>query len=94
MSSANQRISTVKKKSYTKNVINSVETLETMAARTLIRLTQVWLSVALAGAVQPSATIPPRGWNSYDSYTWRVTETEFLANCAAVAAALKPSGYE
>ena len=54
----------------------------------------LWLSVALAGAVQPSATIPPRGWNSYDSYTWRVTETEFLANCAAVAAALKPSGYE
>ena len=24
---------------------------------------------------------PPRGWNSYDSFTWRVTEAEFLDNC-------------
>ena len=59
-----------------------------------VHLAIVWLSVAMADAVQPSATTPPRGWNSYDSYTWRVSETEFLANCAAAAASLKPSGYE
>eukprot|EP01047_Picozoa_sp_COSAG01_P038565 COSAG01_NODE_3135_length_6528_cov_7.013841_6_plen_256_part_00 len=40
------------------------------------------------------AEYPPRGWNSYDSYTWKVSEKQFLANCAAVAKDLKPFGYE
>jgi hypothetical protein len=47
----------------------------------------------------PSALTPPRGWNSYDSYTWKVSETEFLANCKAMANQLGPTsaraaGYE
>eukprot|EP01052_Picozoa_sp_SAG31_P005699 SAG31_NODE_255_length_19039_cov_83.461774_5_plen_142_part_00 len=50
-------------------------------------------SVAAAGT-PPLADSPPRGWNSYDSYTWKVSEEQFLANCAAVAKDLKPFGYE
>eukprot|EP00729_Bicosta_minor_P001534 gene1534-18271_t len=41
-----------------------------------------------------SALQPPRGWNSYDSYTWKVSEEEFLANCKAMANKLSSSGYE
>ena len=41
-----------------------------------------------------SATAPSRGWNSYDSYTWKVSEHAFLDNCAAMAAKLLPSGYD
>jgi hypothetical protein len=40
------------------------------------------------------AATPPRGWNSYDAFTWRVTEAEFLANCEYVAAHLLAHGYE
>ena len=54
-----------------------------------------WGFAAVGGATAPpSALTPPRGWNSYDSYTWKVTEADFLANCAAMAQALGPSGYE
>lgn len=28
---------------------------------------------------------PPRGWNSYDSFTWFVNETQFLRNCKYMA---------
>jgi hypothetical protein len=40
------------------------------------------------------ATTPPRGWNSYDSYTWKVTEEDFLSNCEAMSKTLKSYGYE
>jgi hypothetical protein len=43
---------------------------------------------------QVQAASPPRGWNSYDSFTWRVTEAEFLANCQYVADHLLAHGYE
>jgi hypothetical protein len=48
----------------------------------------------LALAIAERASTPPRGWNSYDSYTWKISEADFLANCAAMAARLKSSGYE
>ena len=55
----------------------------------------VSLSLSFAAASPPNvAQYPPRGWNSYDSYTWKVSEEQFLANCAAVAKDLKPSGYK
>ena len=41
-----------------------------------------------------AAATPPRGWNSYDAFTWRVTEAEFLANCQFVADHLLSHGYE
>eukprot|EP01060_Flectonema_neradi_P032560 TRINITY_DN5208_c0_g1_i1.p1 TRINITY_DN5208_c0_g1~~TRINITY_DN5208_c0_g1_i1.p1 ORF type:complete len:464 (+),score=75.81 TRINITY_DN5208_c0_g1_i1:1172-2563(+) len=37
---------------------------------------------------------PPRGWNSYDSYTWSIDEDQVLQNAKAVAADLLPFGYE
>ena len=37
---------------------------------------------------------PPRGWNSYDSYTMNVNETSFLAQCQATADLLLPHGYD
>lgn len=40
------------------------------------------------------ARTPPRGWNSYDSFCWTVSEEEFLQNAQLVAQRLKPYGYE
>jgi len=37
--------------------------------------------------------VPPRGWNSYDSYTMNINETRFLANCEAASQLLLPFGY-
>lgn len=46
----------------------------------------------LSSAVR--ADTPPRGWNSYDSFTWVVSEDEFLENCQYVADNLLQFGYE
>ena len=63
----------------------------------MIRLV-VFAAVAGALSVEGaaiSAATPPRGWNSYDSYTWKVSESDFLANCAAMkASGLVGKGYE
>ena len=40
------------------------------------------------------ALTPPLGWNSWDSYGDTITESEFLANAAAVAKYLKPHGWQ
>ncbi|XP_002530047.2 uncharacterized protein LOC8283467 [Ricinus communis] len=40
------------------------------------------------------ASIPPRGWNSYDSFCWTVSEEEFLQNAEIISKSLKPHGYE
>ncbi|KAG6544274.1 hypothetical protein Mapa_014277 [Marchantia paleacea] len=40
------------------------------------------------------AASPPRGWNSYDSFSWLVTEQEFLDNAEYVAKNLLERGYE
>ncbi|GMJ13236.1 ARAPASE [Hibiscus trionum] len=40
------------------------------------------------------ASTPPRGWNSYDSFCWTVSEEEFLQNAEIVSNRLKPHGYE
>ena len=37
---------------------------------------------------------PPRGWNSYDSFSWIINEEEFLANAQIVADKLLSHGYE
>jgi hypothetical protein len=37
---------------------------------------------------------PPRGWNSYDSFSWIISEEEFLQNAEYVAANLLKYGYE
>ncbi|EPS68784.1 hypothetical protein M569_05984, partial [Genlisea aurea] len=40
------------------------------------------------------AQTPPRGWNSYDSFTWIISEEEFVQNARNVAQKLLPYGYE
>ncbi|KAH7445546.1 hypothetical protein KP509_01G013900 [Ceratopteris richardii] len=38
--------------------------------------------------------MPPRGWNSYDSYSWIISEEQFLQNAKLVSEKLLPFGYE
>lgn len=40
------------------------------------------------------ASTPPRGWNTYDSFCWTISEEEFLQNAEIVSNRLKPHGYE
>ncbi|KAK9090297.1 hypothetical protein Sjap_023474 [Stephania japonica] len=37
---------------------------------------------------------PPRGWNSYDSFSWIITEEEFLENAKIVSQKLLRHGYQ
>ncbi|XP_068657572.1 uncharacterized protein [Aristolochia californica] len=45
-------------------------------------------------AGQDNAGQPPRGWNSYDSFSWIISEEEFLQNAEIVSKTLLPHGYE
>lgn len=45
-------------------------------------------------AVKEQAWSPPRGWNSYDSFCWTVSEEEFLQNARLVAQRLHTHGYK
>ncbi|KAJ1380489.1 Ricin B-like lectin [Sesbania bispinosa] len=40
------------------------------------------------------ASIPPRGWNSYDSFCWTISEQEFLQSAGIVSERLHDHGYE
>uniref|UniRef100_A0A803PH02 Alpha-galactosidase n=1 Tax=Cannabis sativa TaxID=3483 RepID=A0A803PH02_CANSA len=40
------------------------------------------------------ASLPPRGWNSYDSFCWTVSEEEFLQSAETISKKLLPHGYE
>jgi hypothetical protein len=40
------------------------------------------------------ATTPPRGWNSYDAFSWIISEEVFLENARVVAEKLVPFDYE
>ncbi|CAM6083804.1 unnamed protein product [Calypogeia fissa] len=50
--------------------------------------------VAAGGSDVPLSLTPPRGWNSYDSFSWIVSEEEFLQNAEYVAENLLEHGYE
>ncbi|XP_068332584.1 probable alpha-galactosidase D isoform X1 [Pyrus communis] len=43
---------------------------------------------------QDRASTPPRGWNSYDSFIWTISEEEFSTNAEIMAKQLLPHGYE
>ncbi|MDB6114889.1 MAG: hypothetical protein JWQ62_1834, partial [Lacunisphaera sp.] len=58
----------------------------------LLLLAAMLASRALATRVEPAR--PPMGWNSFDSYGVYLTEDAALANLEAMAAKLKPFGYE
>ena len=59
-------------------------------ARAVEGLSQI--SASAADLKQQSGN-PPRGWNSYDSFTWFVNETQFLRNCKYMADHLLEYGY-
>lgn len=40
------------------------------------------------------AKFPPRGWNSYDSFCWTISEEEFLQNAQIVSNKLLTHGYQ
>lgn len=40
------------------------------------------------------ASLPPRGWNSYDSFCWTISEEEFLQNAQLISQKLHAHGYE
>jgi hypothetical protein len=40
------------------------------------------------------ASFPPRGWNSYDSFCWTISEEEFLQSAEIVSERLQAHGYE
>ncbi|XP_048132940.1 alpha-galactosidase A-like [Rhodamnia argentea] len=40
------------------------------------------------------ASTPPRGWNSYDSFSWIISEAEFLQNAQILSQKLHAQGYE
>ncbi|KAH9327351.1 hypothetical protein KI387_007529, partial [Taxus chinensis] len=47
-----------------------------------------------ASADGSQASAPPRGWNSYDSFSWVISEQQFLANAEILSQKLLPFGYE
>ncbi|KAK7247378.1 hypothetical protein RIF29_42260 [Crotalaria pallida] len=69
-----------------------------------VSLVSLWLLLALSihsvssqNISQSSlhqASLPPRGWNSYDSFCWTVSEEEFLQNAGLVSQRLHAHGYE
>ncbi|CAN0896297.1 unnamed protein product [Linum grandiflorum] len=50
--------------------------------------------VSSSSAVGDRCKLPPRGWNSYDSYCWTISEQDFLQSAQIVAKYLKHHGYE
>ncbi|RDY02974.1 hypothetical protein CR513_13500, partial [Mucuna pruriens] len=40
-----------------------------------------------------NAIVPPRGWNSYDSFSWIISEEEFLQNANIMSQQLRTGGY-
>ncbi|XP_003567733.1 uncharacterized protein LOC100824287 isoform X1 [Brachypodium distachyon] len=45
-------------------------------------------------ADQQLAELPPRGWNSYDSFSWIVDENAYMQNAKILAEKLLPHGYQ
>ncbi|KAH1263431.1 Alpha-galactosidase mel1 [Glycine max] len=41
-----------------------------------------------------NAITPPRGWNSYDSFSWIISEEEYLQNANIISQKLLPYGYQ
>jgi len=60
-----------------------------------LQLSTLFLSEEkVAAAADVQANIPPRGWNSYDSYSWIISEDQFLKNARVAADTLLQHGYE
>ncbi|KAL5552777.1 hypothetical protein UlMin_040178 [Ulmus minor] len=59
----------------------------------LLLFTRV-LSDALNESAVERASFPPRGWNSYDSFCWTISERDFLQSADIISKRLLPHGYE
>ncbi|GMH01553.1 hypothetical protein Nepgr_003392 [Nepenthes gracilis] len=59
----------------------------------IFRLSGV-ISQSLSEGMAEHATTPPRGWNSYDSFCWTISEEEFLQNAELVSLRLRAHGYK
>ncbi|XP_020527618.1 alpha-galactosidase isoform X2 [Amborella trichopoda] len=42
----------------------------------------------------PRANSPPRGWNSYDSFSWTIDEEQFLSNARVLSNTFSKFGYQ
>ncbi|KAF8015651.1 hypothetical protein BT93_H1237 [Corymbia citriodora subsp. variegata] len=60
----------------------------------LISLPFLFFLLIASVSSQEHASTPPRGWNSYDSYSWIISEEEFLQNAVVLSQALRDKGYE
>uniref|UniRef100_A0ACD5ZJN7 Uncharacterized protein n=1 Tax=Avena sativa TaxID=4498 RepID=A0ACD5ZJN7_AVESA len=54
----------------------------------------LWCSCYGAEDGQLITMLPPRGWNSYDSFSWTIDEAAFLHNAQIMADKLLPHGYQ
>ncbi|RZC60042.1 hypothetical protein C5167_021804 [Papaver somniferum] len=61
---------------------------------TVLVLLQREVAEALAQKQEQQANLPPRGWNSYDSFSWIISEEEFLQNAEIVSQRLLTHGYQ
>lgn len=52
------------------------------------------VNAELQNESQGLALTPPRGWNSYNSFSWIISEEEFLDNARFVSQNLLKFGYE
>ncbi|KAF7084256.1 hypothetical protein CFC21_087923 [Triticum aestivum] len=67
----------------------------------LLLASLVWPAALTAGSAgdgrrqqQQLTALPPRGWNSYDSFSWIIGEAAFLDNARIMANRLLPHGYQ
>lgn len=66
----------------------------------LLLTSLIWSAAPTAGSAgdgrrqQQLTALPPRGWNSYDSFSWIIDEAAFLDNARIMANRLLPHGYQ
>ena len=66
----------------------------------LLLTSLIWSAAPTAGLAgdgrrqQQLTALPPRGWNSYDSFSWIIDEAAFLDNARIMANRLLPHGYQ
>ncbi|KAM3296824.1 hypothetical protein ACQJBY_038926 [Aegilops geniculata] len=72
-----------------------------MLCVSLLLASLVWPAAPTAGSAgdgrrqqQQLTALPPRGWNSYDSFSWIIDEAAFLDNARIMANRLLPHGYQ
>ncbi|KAF8052030.1 hypothetical protein N665_1625s0005 [Sinapis alba] len=51
-------------------------------------------SISIHARSNEHASFPPRGWNSYDSFCWTISESEFLQSAETISKRLLPHGYQ